>query len=222
MTYKESLMLIGDEWATLSDDKKIEVLQSIENHMAFESNRMSVPVEGKFLYTGTDGIVLGEYDPGKGCIYVNTSQFDSESMYGKDSSTLVTTCLHEGRHAYQHQVANGTVAHDNLEEAEVWRENLNGENYISFEDNPRGYFEQPVEVDARDFASNRYNELLSERQVEIEHQTDYHCAKNVFEEQISNAENGESNLAADYHQVDDLNKSQELSSVANTEETIHQ
>ena len=34
MTYQESLLLTGDAWLKLSDDKKIEVLQTIENHMA--------------------------------------------------------------------------------------------------------------------------------------------------------------------------------------------
>lgn len=142
MTYQESLLLIGNEWTSLSDDKKIEVLQTIENHMAYESNRVSVPVEGRFLHTGSDGIVLGLYDPRSGRIYINASQFDSESMYGKDSSTIVTTCLHEGRHAYQHQVVNGIVQHDDLSEAAAWRENLKDGNYISFEENPRGYYEQ--------------------------------------------------------------------------------
>lgn len=201
MTYQESLLLTGSEWTSLSDDKKIEVLQAIENHMAYESNRISVPVEGRFLHTGTDGIVLGSYDPRSGRIYINVSQFDSESMYGKDSSTLVTTCIHEGRHAYQHQAANGIVHHDDPNEVAVWRENLKDGNYISFEENPRGYYEQPVEVDAREFAACRYKEMLGERlQAEMECKNDYSRAKDAFETQISNTMNEGTDLAADYHQ----------------------
>lgn len=201
MTYQESLLLTGSEWTSLSDDKKIEVLQAIENHMAYESNRVSAPVEGRFLHTGSDGIVLGSYDPRSGRIYINVSQFDSEAMYGKDSSTLVTTCLHEGRHAYQHQVANGTVHHDNPNEAAAWRENLKDGNYISFEENPRGYYEQPVEVDAREFAASRYKEMMSERiQAEMDRPADYSSAKDAFETQTSNTMNDGADLAADYHQ----------------------
>lgn len=204
MTYQESLLLIGNEWTSLSDDKKIEVLQTIENHMAYESNRVSVPVEGRFLHTGSDGIVLGLYDPRSGRIYINASQFDSESMYGKDSSTIVTTCLHEGRHAYQHQVVNGIVQHDDPSEAAAWRENLKDGNYISFEENPRGYYEQPVEVDAREFAACRYREMMSERlQAEMDRPDDYSKAKDAFETRIYNSPHEKTDLVADYHQNPD-------------------
>ena len=204
MTYQESLLLIGNEWTSLSDDKKIEVLQTIENHMAYESNRVSVPVEGRFLHTGSDGIVLGLYDPRSGRIYINASQFDSESMYGKDSSTIVTTCLHEGRHAYQHQVVNGIVQHDDLSEAAAWRENLKDGNYISFEENPRGYYEQPVEVDGREFAAGRDRVMMSERlQAEMDRPDDYSKAKDAFETRIYNSPHEKTDLVADYHQNPD-------------------
>lgn len=222
MTYQESLLLTGSEWTSLSDDKKIEVLQAIENHMAYESNRISSPVEGRFLHTGSDGIVLGSYNPRSGRIYINVSQFDPESMYGKDSSALVTTCLHEGRHAYQHQVANGIVHHDNPNEAVAWRENLKDGNYISFEENPRGYYEQPVEVDAREFAASRYKEMMNERlQAEIDRPADYSSAKDAFETQTSNTMSDGADLAADYHQKP--SSSTVLSSAAIDElEGIHQ
>lgn len=201
MTYQESLLLTGSGWTSLSDSKKIEVLQTIENHMAYESNRINAPVEGRLLHTASDGIVLGLYNPHTGRIYINVSQFDSESMYGKDSSTLVTACLHEGRHAYQHQVANGIVQHDDPNEAAAWSENLKDGNYISFEENPRGYYEQPVEVDAREFAACRYKEMMSERlQTEIDRPIDFIKARDAFETQICNTTHGGTDLAADYHQ----------------------
>lgn len=113
MTYEQSVLLTGSQWTELSEERKLEVLQTIENHSAFEAGRLSCPVVGKFLYTGTDGVVLGTYDPKNQVIYVNSSQFASDSRYGKDSEAIVTACLHEGRHAYQHQVTDGTVLHDN-------------------------------------------------------------------------------------------------------------
>ena len=199
MTYDESLLLIGDSWNTLNDREKTEVLQAIENHMAYESNRSSAPVEGRFLYTGNDGVVLGSYDPSNGHIYINTSQFDSESMYGKDSSQLVTACIHEGRHAYQHQVAKGLVHHDNQEEAEAWKENLKEGHYISFNENPRGYYEQPVEVDAREFAAQRYEELEMERmEAEMRTQNTENNPRNVFESQMESSVGKD--IAADYQQ----------------------
>ena len=152
MTYEQSVLLTGSQWTELSEERKLEVLQTIENHSAFESGRLSCPVVGKFLYTGTDGVVLGTYDPKNQVIYVNSSQFASDTRYGKDSEAIVTACLHEGRHAYQHQVADGIVLHDNQAEADAWKENLSEGNYISFRENPRAYYNQPVEVDARRFA----------------------------------------------------------------------
>lgn len=132
MTYEQSVMLTGSQWTELSEERKLEVLQTIENHSAFEAGRLSCPVVGKFLYTGTDGVVLGTYDPKNQVIYVNSSQFASDTRYGKDSEAIVTACLHEGRHAYQHQVADGIVLHDNQAEADAWKENLSEGNYISF------------------------------------------------------------------------------------------
>lgn len=189
MTYEESLLLTTDVWNDLSDEKKIEVLQTIENHIAFECERLPCPVEGRFLHTGTEGVVLGTYDPKEGKIYINSSQFDSQSMYGKDSSQLVTTCLHEGRHAYQHQVVNGVASHDDAAQVEQWRENLREGNYISFRENPRGYYEQPVEADARAFAEERYQELVAERfEAIIDHSDAYEQCRNTFDEQMTCSE----------------------------------
>lgn len=185
MTYEQSIMLTDKQWSSLSDEAKIQVLQAIENHAAFEAGRLNCPVVGKFLYTGNDGVVLGTYDPQSKVIYVNSSQFDAESKYGKTSETLVTTCLHEGRHAYQHQVADGIIVHSNPAEAEAWKNNLSDGNYISFRENPRAYYNQPVEVDARRFAEAKYAELVTERQKLIADERVEQSQRSVFERQIS-------------------------------------
>lgn len=200
MTYEQSVLLTGSKWTELSDEKKLEVLQTIENHTAFEAGRLSCPVVGKFLYTGTDGVVLGTYDPKKQVIYVNSSQFASDSRYGKDSEAIVTACLHEGRHAYQHQVSEGIVLHDNKAETDAWKENLAEGNYISFRDNPRAYYNQPVEVDARRFAEEKYSEIVAERQSHnIATCSDY-TQKDVFERQIYETNENEGQAVATYQQ----------------------
>lgn len=202
MTYEQSVLLTGSQWTELSEEKKLEVLQTIENHSAFESGRLSCPVVGKFLYTGTDGVVLGTYDPQNQVIYVNSSQFASDTRYGKDSEAIVTACLHEGRHAYQHQVADGTVLHDNQAEADSWKKNLAEGNYISFRDNPRAYFNQPVEVDARRFAEEKYSEIVAERQShDIESYSD-HAPRDVFEKQLSDEGTDEAQKAASFQQTE--------------------
>lgn len=219
MTYSESITLTGSEWNNLDENKKLEVLQSIENHIAFESGRIACLVEAKFLHTGTDGVVLGTYDPSSRRIYINSSQFDAESMYGKNSETLVTTCLHEGRHTYQHQVADGIVQHDNPAETEIWRENLKDGNYISYRENPRAYYNQPVEVDARTFAESRYKELVRERaEISRENLNDYVKSKNAFESQMHLQSNNEG-IAADYKE--NVSKSSTIEMADSENEGIH-
>lgn len=202
MTYEQSVLLTGHPWTELSEERKLEVLQTIENHSAFESGRLSCPVVGKFLYTGTDGVVLGTYDPKNQIIYVNSSQFASDSRYGKDSEAIVTACLHEGRHAYQHQVTDGIVLHDNQAEADAWKENLTEGNYISFRENPRAYYDQPVEADARRFAEEKYAEIVAERQShDIESYSD-HTPKDVFERHLSDEGTNETQNAASFQQTE--------------------
>lgn len=189
MTYEQCLALTGEKWAFLEDSEKVEVLQTIENRMAFESGRLPCPVVGRWLYTGEDGIVLGSYSRDTQTIYINISQFDQESKYGKDPDRIITTCIHEGRHAYQDQVANGLVAQEDAEEAEIWRENLSDDNYISYQENPVAYYMQPVEVDARSFAEDRMMQLQEERSNLVQKTTQESSAKTVFEQQMSSGSN---------------------------------
>ena len=152
--------------------------------------------------TGTDGVVLGTYDPKNQVIYVNSSQFASDSRYGKDSEAIVTACLHEGRHAYQHQVTDGTVLHDNQAEANAWKENLAEGNYISFRDNPRAYYNQPVEVDARRFAEEKYSEIIAERQSHDIESCSGLAPRDVFEQQLSDEGTDEAQRAASFQQTE--------------------
>lgn len=185
MTYEQCLGLTGEKWSSLEDSEKVEVLQTIENRMAFESGRLPCPVVGQWLYTGEDGIVLGSYSRDTHTIYINTSQFDPDSKYGRDPDRIITTCIHEGRHAYQNQVANGLIIHEDAEEAEAWRDNLAEDNYISYQDNPVAYYMQPVEVDARSFAEDRMMQLQEERSNLVQQTDQESAAKSVFENQMS-------------------------------------
>lgn len=189
MMYEQCLGLTGEKWSSLEDSEKIEVLQTIENRMAFESGRLPCPVVGRWLYTGEDGIVLGSYSRDTQTIYINTSQFDPESKYGKDPDRIITTCIHEGRHAYQNQVANGLITHEDAEEAEAWRDNLAEDNYISYQENPVAYYMQPVEVDARSFAEDRMMQLQEERSNLLQQTNQESAAKSVFENQMSSGSN---------------------------------
>lgn len=201
VTYKEILNTLNPEvWRGLSDDEKIDYFQSLENCMAMENNRENCKVNGKFLYTGEEGVVLGAYNPKTREIDINVSQFDEYSLYGKEPSRLTKTCLHEGRHALQHQVAKGNVKYPDSEVAEKWQHNLEEGNYISYKRNPKAYYNQPVERDAREFAETRYEALLAEKanmEISQDDSVDIEEAAKVFSNQMES----DQTLAADYQSI---------------------
>ena len=168
MTYDESITAISENWSVMSAGEKLEALQAIEDRMAFESDRFACPVEGRELFTGEHSVTLGLFDPGSGRIYINSTQLEAGSRYGGDPQMLVSVCLHEGRHAYQHQAVNGAVFHDDPKELQSWKDNF--DNYISFRENPRAYYDQPLERDARAFAEAR-GEILIEEQKQLRQQS---------------------------------------------------
>lgn len=201
MTYKEILNTLNPEvWRSLSEEEKMDYFQSLENCMAMESNRDSCKVNGKFLYTGEEGVVLGAYNAETREIDINVSQFDECSLYGKEPGRLTQTCLHEGRHALQHQVAEGAVNYPDSKVAEEWKHNLEADNYISYKRNPKAYYNQPVERDAREFAETRYAALLAEKEkMEISQgdSVDIKEASMVFANQMES----DQKIAADYQSI---------------------
>lgn len=164
MTYEDALRMTDREvWSKLSEQGKVEVLQAVEDHMAEECGREARTVESKWLYTGDDGIELGRYQTGNQTIYVNASQLGEGSLYGDNPDKMVEAVLHEGRHAFQHDVAEGRVPYEDAETAQAWAKNLEPGGYVRFDENPRAYWDQPVEADARRFASDRLSQMRSER-----------------------------------------------------------
>lgn len=180
MTYEDALRATGQEaWSGLSEEGKVEVLQTIENHLAAECGRETRSVEGKWLYTGDDGIELGRYQDGSQTICVNASQLGEGSLYGNDPDKMVETVLHEGRHAFQHDVAEGRIPYEDVETAHAWARNLEPGGYVRFDENPRAYWDQPVEADARRFASDRLSQLRLERAAVTEHDTEREAFREV-------------------------------------------
>lgn len=163
MTYETALRLTDREaWSHLTEEGKVEVLQAIEDQAASESGRLARPVVSEALYVGNDGVELGCYRHDQQTIYVNAYQLGEGSLYGDNPDKLAEVVLHEGRHAFQHDVAEGKVPYDE-EAADAWAKNLEPGGYVSFHENPRAYYEQPVEADARSFAASRLAQLQQER-----------------------------------------------------------
>lgn len=78
----------------------------------------------------------------------------TDSISWCDSYELLGTVAHELRHAYQHEaVAHPTRFMVSQETIDAWKYNIN--HYISSDDSPKGYWDQVIEVDARDFEVSR-------------------------------------------------------------------
>lgn len=87
---------------------------------------------------------------------------DIDNINSKNGFDVYQTLVHETRHQIQAEaVARYLADGDNaelpkgisIEQAQEWSENF--DNYIRPEDNFKGYRQQPVEQDARDFAKDR-------------------------------------------------------------------
>lgn len=57
---------------------------------------------------------------------------------------------------YSTRIAAGKINYPDKKIADEWKHNLEEGNYISYRRNPRAYYNQPVERDAREFAETRY------------------------------------------------------------------
>lgn len=147
--YYNCLSFLDDkEWNKLATTDKISVLRGIELEVSKRENRNPCLVFGQDFDSNSK--VLGYYDPNNKCIILNNNYLNSN--FNQSYKTALDTILHEGRHAYQDQVVNNLIEHDNLVEKNEWK--YNNEHYYSPEKNYEKYWKQPIEVDARNFAKN--------------------------------------------------------------------
>lgn len=169
--YSAALQNLTDEtWQGLQVDEKLAVLRAIEQETALREGRQPCKVVGEFIPSGEDGITLGYYNQSTRLITINTEQLDPQGKYSNNYERMVNTILHEGRHAYQHQAVAGVIEHDDKNELVAWADNMQPGHYITYERNPRGYFNQPIERDARRFAEEHLRLLERDKAKILESQ----------------------------------------------------
>lgn len=163
--YSAALHNLTDEtWRRLETGEKMAILQAIENETAVRENRQPCVLVPEYIPSSEEeGITMGYYSRGTRLITINTEQLAPPGKYSNDYREMVDTVLHEGRHAYQHQAVLGEIEHDDKEELAAWAENMKPGHYISYERNPRGYYNQPIERDARSFAEERLRIVETEK-----------------------------------------------------------
>jgi hypothetical protein len=151
-----NIELRPDYWSSMDNDQRQVALQSAENRMAQAYGRPPQEV----LTDKPDGSTwnageCGQYDPEHKAISMNPDRFE-------DPREAVDTLAHEGRHAYQHHVCdeNNLGTHPDHIEAGAWGDNIR--NYVSPDKDFEGYWNQPIERDARDFGQRMTNGLYGE------------------------------------------------------------
>jgi len=181
MTVPRVENLRADKWASLTPEERLEALQELENKLAQQRGEQpclveTIPEEDRDLEDG-EIRTRGQYIPsngGPGTIQIDPGLVSSDQPY-----QAVETLFHEDRHAYQAYAVQHPEIHDNPEEVEDWRQNLNG-GYI--ESDYAYYRWQPVEADANQIARKRTDELYSGEFQDSEKYPDYRAEK---EQEIS-------------------------------------
>lgn len=164
LTYQDALICMEKgKWEKLNTASRLDALQAVENEIAARQGREACPVNGEAMHSGAHSTILGYYDRSTNRIYINELELVDGSTYGHDPQVHLDTVLHEGRHAYQAQAVAGVITHNNQKELVLWRENLKEGNYISYKENPKAYYYQPVEVDARKFSQSMQHSIIAEQ-----------------------------------------------------------
>ncbi|MBN1920206.1 MAG: hypothetical protein JW892_03095 [Anaerolineae bacterium] len=132
------------EWEKLDSEARIKTLQKVEDALAAAQGRSPVKIQKANLDPGTNGVYRGSETP-------PFIDIDEDLLAKNDLHATLTTLAHESRHAYQHHAIENANVHPDAEQVESWRTNFDDGNYIEPEKNPKGYWNQPVERDARHY-----------------------------------------------------------------------
>ena len=126
-------------WDNMSPEQQKEAVSELRDSVADDLGLQEKPTVK--YYNNDDDTDFGGYSPSENAIYIN------EHNMG-DAKETADTIAHESRHCWQHDIADNS---DNPQ-AQAFKENF--DDYIRPEDDYRGYRNQPVEADAREYAKN--------------------------------------------------------------------
>lgn len=136
-----------EQFTSLSSENRyraiVQISASASEIMGFELNGLEISDLSKGM--------CGFYSYENNVICIDAEYILSNPMTKDEAKEVICTLFHEIRHAYQHHASRYPTrfGRDKLT-ATIWR--LNFRNYVQFEQNPVRYYNQPLEVDARQFA----------------------------------------------------------------------
>ncbi|MBS6395743.1 MAG: hypothetical protein KH452_01145 [Clostridiales bacterium] len=143
-----------EAWAQASVEERKRMLQDYMNEAA-DVMGISVKEEIHFFYQEPEDRILtnGAYMPGKEKIRLNV--YPVEKLPPADSYYLMSTIIHELRHAYQHEALQRPSEFQvDQETLDQWKHNFR--NYVDGRKSGYdSYRNQPLEADARTFAGQQ-------------------------------------------------------------------
>lgn len=151
-----------ENWTELSLEQRKELMNRIEQQIAAIEHRPPLPIDVEKMKASTFGYQSNYYHK----IALNSLYVGSNSK--NDYLEVIDTIIHEGRHAYQHYNVDKKLIHDSASVVNTWRENFYDPKYQYYNSGSciipvkgrlqdvgfRLYYYQPVEIDARNFASD--------------------------------------------------------------------
>ena len=151
---KESLKPFEqNEWDNLNTDEKKKAVDNLRNSVAEDLGLSGKP---NIRYCNNeDGGDFGRYSLSENAIYLN------EYNMG-DASETADTIAHESRRCWQRELSENSDS----PQGQVFKENF--DDYIRPEEDYRGYRNQPVETDAREYARNITGSIPTEGKNEID------------------------------------------------------
>lgn len=143
-----------NDWDSLSPEQQKEAITDLRDSISNDLELENKP-DVKF-YDNNDDTDFGGYSPSENAIYIN------EHNMG-DAAETADTIAHESRHCWQHERAENPQNEQDL----AFKENF--DDYIRPEDDYRGYKNQPVEADAREYASDIANSIPKQSNEDSSH-----------------------------------------------------
>lgn len=137
-------------WDNMSPQQQKEAVLALRDSIADDLGLQEKP-EIKY-YNNNDDTDFGGYSPSENTIYIN------EHNMG-DAKETADSIAHESRHCWQHEMADNSDS----PQAQAFKENF--DDYIRPEDDYRGYRNQPVEADAREYAKNITDNISNQKTV---------------------------------------------------------
>lgn len=145
------LKLQENEWAKLSTNEKLDVMQTVAN---IEAHYLGVPNEINVGIANLREGTLACYSDSKHMVYISLDHMETDT-----ASEILNSCCHEVFHCYQHRLIDAfNNAGEELKELRIFKEVTaykdEFDSYVDGHLDPCAYYFQQCEQDARKYAES--------------------------------------------------------------------